>query len=175
MKYLRSIGIVLVFLCRFCLLFNEEAQAKPKKDMQFSIIFEKDEYKLDDSISVELKLKNTGDKPVYVNKRFFVNSKEADPGEREVTLRIIGPSGEEAAFRTIMDTGFPKSDYFVLLAPGEEAAIDRKKNLKAYFDLKAPGKYKVTAIYQNAYGSEIGLDVFKEKITSKTVTIRVGE
>ena len=175
MKYLRPIGIILVCLSCLCLSFNRELDAKPKPDLQFYLVFDKDEYKVGDSISIDFKLKNTGDKPIYVNKRFFVNSEDAEPGEREVTLSLIGPQGEELPFRRILDTGFPKTDYFVLLEPGAEATPKRKKNLKAYFDLKDPGEYKIIAVYQNTYGAEIGLDAFKDKITSEPMTIKIVE
>lgn len=173
MKYLRPIGIILVFLSYFCFLFSRQVDAKPGLALQLYLSFDKNEYKTNEPIYMNFKLKNKGNKPVYVNKRFYVNSKDSKPGDREVYLRITGPSGEKLPCKASYDTGFPKMDYFVLLKPKEEITSERKKNLKAYFDLKTPGEYKVIAIYQNIYGPEIGVDAFKSKITSEPVTIKI--
>ena len=173
MKLSRPISVILVFTC-LC-LFPPQLNAKSALALELIVFFDKDEYKTNEPIYINFKLKNTGDKAVYVNKRFYINSESSEPQDREVFLRIIGASGEKLPPKTGYDTGFPKTDYFVLLKPKEEVISERKKNLKAYFDLKTPGEYKVTAIYQNIYGQEIGLETFKEKITSKPVAIRILE
>ena len=172
MKYLRPIAIIL--FC-FCLPFSRQLDAKPGLALQFYLSFDKNEYKTNEPIYINFKLRNKGNKPVYVNKRFYVNSKDSKPEDREVYLRITSPSGEKLLCKASYDTGFPKTDYFVLLKPKEEITSERKKNLKAYFDLKTPGEYKVIAIYQNIYGPEIGVDAFKDKITSEPVAIKIVE
>lgn len=172
MKYLRPIAIIL--FC-FCLPFSRQLDAKPGLALQFYLSFDKNEYKTNEPIYINFKLRNKGNKPVYVNKRFYVNSKDSKPEDREVYLRITSPSGEKLLCKASYDTGFPKTDYFVLLKPKEEITSERKKNLKAYFDLNVPGEYKVIAIYQNIYGPEIGVDAFKDKITSEPVTIKIVE
>ncbi len=174
MKFFRF-SIILIFSC-FYLLFNQPIEAKPASALQFSISFDKDEYKTKDPIYINFELNNKGPKPVYVNKRFYVGSEDSDPRDREVFFQIRGPSGEKLPYKaSSYDIGFPKTDYFVLLGPKEGIASERKKNLKAYFDLGAPGKYKITAVYQNMYGAEIGIKAFRDKIKSKPVTIKVVE
>ena len=174
MKFFRPIFIVLIWGC-FCFLFLQQLEAKAASALRFSIFFDKNEYKTDEPIYINFKLKNTGKKPVYVNKRYYVNSEDSKPEDREVYLRVTGPSGNEVPCKASYDTGFPKTDYFVLLKPKEEAASERKKNLKAYFDLETPGKYNIIAVYQNIYGAEIGIEAFRDKIKSKPVTIKVVE
>lgn len=175
MKFFRSSIVILVF-CSFWSLPNLQVEAKSASALQFYISFDKDEYKTKDPIHINFELKNEGSEPVYVNKRFYVSSEDSDLRDREVFFRIKGPSGEKLPYKaSYYGTGFPKTDYFVLLAPKEGITSERKKNLKAYFDLEAPGIYKVTAVYQNAYGPEIGIDVFEGKIESKPVTIKVVE
>ena len=173
MKLSRPISVILVFTC-WC-LFLPHLNAKSASALQLSVFFDKDEYKTNEPIYINFKLKNTGNKPIYVNKRLYVNSESSKPQYREVYLRITGPTGEKLPCKASHETGFPKTDYFVLLEPKEELTPERKKNLKAYFDLNTPGKYKVIAIYQNVYGPEIGIDAFQGKITSKPVTIKIVE
>ncbi len=171
MKLFKFSAIILIVGC-FCW----QIEAKPASILQFSISFDKDEYKTKDPIYVNFELKNKGSKPVYVNKRFYVSSEDSDLKDREVFFQIKGPSGEKLPYKaSYYGTGFPKTDYFVLLGPKEGTISERKKNLKAYFDLSVPGIYKVTAVYQNMYGPEIGIDAFGDKIKSKPVTIKVAE
>lgn len=175
MKVIRFSIIILVFCC-LCSLFNLQIEAKPAAALRFSISFDKDEYKTKDPIYINFELKNKGSKPVYINKRFYVGAEGSDPGDREVFFQVKGPSGEKLLYKaSSYDIGFPKTDYFVLLKPKEGATSERKKNLKAYFDLEVPGKYKITAVYQNIYGAEIGIKAFKNKIKSKPVIIKVVE
>ena len=112
---------------------------------------------------------------MYVNRRFYINSENSPPEEREIFLRVTGPDGKQLPFRTEYDTGLPKSDSFVLLEAQAEVTAERKKNLKAYFNLKTPGEYTVVAIYQNVYGAEIGVDAFRGKLISKPVKIKIAE
>lgn len=142
--------------------------------MQLSISFDKEEYEQNDPINMNFILKNVSKDPIYVNKRFHIGSPESPKEDKEMSLAVTSPKGEELPYKpSAYKLGLPKSDYFVLLNPGEDVTSDRKKNLKGYFEMKEPGEYKVTATYQNVYGSEIGLDTFREKIESKPITTKV--
>ena len=148
------------------------------KALELSLSFDKAEYKKTDAISVTFKLENKGKKPVYVNERFYVNSKYSSKEHREIYLSVTSPSGEELAFnesRATDDVGLPKTDYFVLLEPGEEVILERPRNIKYYFDFDEPGTYKIVGVYQNSYGDEIGLDVFKKKVQSEPLEIKIVE
>jgi len=146
------------------------------EDVRLILSFEKEEFKQDEPINAEFILKNTGKGPVYVNKRFQVGSKDFPKKDREIYMKVISPKGEEVPYKASpYEMGLPKSDYFVLLGPGEEASIDRKRNIKGYFDFKEPGEYKITATYENAYGAEIGLDAVKGKIESEPVVVKIIE
>lgn len=176
MKGTKTIGIILFFIIGFCLSFGRQLNAQPSAALQFQISFDQEEYKVKDPIYIHLELTNKGSEPVYINKRFYISSEDIDPKDKEVFFRVKGPSGEEVPYKAKhYDTGLPKTEYFVLLDPKESITSERKKNLKAYFDFKTPGKYKVTAVYQNTYGAEIGIDAFTDQVTSKTVTIKVVE
>jgi hypothetical protein len=171
---MRRIRLTLIILTISC-LFTQQLGAKPKEALQLSILLDKNEYKVGEPIYINFRLKNTSAKPVYINKRFYLSSEESSPGDREVFLRITGPTGEKLPCKFSYDTGFPKTDYFVVLKPKEEFTSERKKNLNAYFDLKDKGTYKVIAVYQNVYGPEIGIDAFSKRIESKPVYIKIVE
>lgn len=174
MRTMRSILIVGAIL----LLGHPDAAAARKKTrggLKFSISLDKTEYKKSEQIYVDFTLKNEGRKPVYVNKRFYVNSKDSPKEKKEVYFIVTGPSGEKLLYRRTYDTGFPKTDYFVLLKRGEKAVSERKKSLKIYFDIKKLGTYTITAVYKNVYGKEIGVDAFKGELKSAPATIKVIE
>ena len=142
-------------------------------NLKFSIVLEKREFKSTEPINVSFKLKNTGKDAVYVNKRFFASAEDLPKEKRDVYFIVVSPSGKKLPCKIHYTTGFPKTDYFVLLKPQEEVESKWKRNLRTYFDFSEPGEYKVTAVYENSYGSEIGLDTFKGKLVSKPVTIKI--
>ena len=166
---------VAVLLTAAFILFLPTSYANAKNDLELSANFDKNEYKTSDGISIQLLLKNAGKTPVYVNKRFFMNAEEASSENRDVYLIVESPSGEKLPCKVSYETGLPRTADFVLLAPGEEAKPERDKNIKYFFDFSKPGDYKVTAVYQNIRGQEIGVDTFKGKLTSKPSVIKVVE
>ncbi|MCK5394207.1 MAG: hypothetical protein KAI91_07685, partial [Candidatus Omnitrophica bacterium] len=143
--------------------------------LEFSISFDKTEYKKGDSINVEYKIENISKSPFYVNKRFFVNSEKSNGKEREIYFNITSPSKEKLVFKQELETGLPKSDYFVLLNADEEIASERPRNVKYYFEFDVTGQYEIVGVYQNSCGEEIGLDVYKEKVVSEKLFIIVTE
>lgn len=174
MRIMRSILIVGAIL----LLGHPDAAAARKKTrggLKFSISLDKAEYKKTEQIYVNFTLKNEGKKPVYINKRFHINTEDSPEEEKEVYLIVTDPSGEKLPYKNTYDTGIPRTDYFVLLKRSEEAVSERKKNLKIYFDIKEPGTYTVTAVYKNVYGKEIGVDAFEGELKSAAVTIKITE
>jgi len=150
--------------------------ASSEKDVKLIISFDKSEYKKTEPINVDIKLNNTGKEAVLVNKRFFINSEDSPAKNREIYLSVISPSGSKLKYRMpVQEIGLPKTDYFTLLKPQESASMENKRDLRNYFDMAGIGEYKISAVYQNIYGQEIGLDVFKGPVSSDTVTIKVNE
>jgi len=170
---MRKIYYILIVILFFSFFRCSDAIAV--KGLKFSVYFDKTEYKKTDPININFKLENKGKTDIYVNKRFYINSKDAPREQREVYLLVTSPSGEKLPCKISHETGLPKTDYFVLLKPGEEVSLERKRNIKYYFDFNTPGKYKIIAVYQNIYGKEIGIDAFKDKIESNPVTIEIVE
>ena len=149
--------------------------AKPAGKVSLSVGLEKPEYKLSDKIEIEFKLVNKGKEPVYVNKRFKLGSAKAAPDQRELIVELKSAEGNPLQMKQMdYDTGLPKSDYFQLLQPGEEASAERKWDLKDLATIEKPGTYEITATYQNAFGKELGLDVFGEKVTA-SAKVKVTE
>ena len=171
MKALRiSTAIFIVAAGLFIVQKNKAEAAAP---LELTISFDQQEYKTNDQIQINFTLKNKSAKPVYVNKRFHVNAAAAKPGEGEIFLRVTGPDGKDFPERSIYDTGFPKTDYFVLLEPKQEIATERNRNLKSFFEIRAPGEYTIQAVYHNIYGAEIGLDAYTGKVRSRPVKINI--
>lgn len=153
----------------FCLL-SFSLNVFASDDLKFSLVLDKSEYKPDEPVNLSFKIENKGDKPVYVNKRFYLGSDKMPKESREIVLSVISPSKENFPCRYSYETGLPKSDDFILLAAGGEVVSEYKRDLRVYFDFAASGVYRLTGVYQNVCGSEIGLDVHKEKIVSEPVS-----
>lgn len=164
-----------IFAFVFLLFFAQICFAKTL-NLKFSILLDKSEYKSQEPINATFRLENKSKEPVWVNKRFYLNSENVDRERRgEVMLKVTSPSGREIPCKFSYETGFPKSDYFEMLEPGKEVVSEYPRNLRGYFDFNEPGTYKITAIYENVYGKEIGLDTFRDKITSTVVSLKITE
>lgn len=170
--YFRLVNLIVVFSLIFlCLAY--QACLAASSTLKFSISFDKSEYKLDEPINVSFKLENKGKTPVYVNKRFYLGSESMPKEERDVFLIVTSPSGAKLPCKFSYEIGFPKSDYFELLGSDKEVVSEYKRDLRGYFDFNESGVYKIIAVYQNVYGEEIGLDTFKEKITSSVLSFKI--
>jgi len=137
--------------------------------LKLTVALDKGEYKKDEAVNATFKLRNEGKSPVYVNKRLYLGSEAMPKEQKDMFLIVTSPAGVKLPCKFSYEAGYPKSDYFELLEPGKEVISEYPRNLRGYFDFNEPGTYKVVAVYQNVYGREIGLDAFKEKITSSPV------
>ncbi|MCX5694718.1 MAG: hypothetical protein NT014_06345 [Candidatus Omnitrophica bacterium] len=141
--------------------------------LKFSLILEKTEYSPNEPINVNFSLKNLGNNPVMVNQRFYISAQKAAKNQKEVYFELTSPSGAKLPCQNFFETGYPKADYFKLLAPNEEAKSEYPRNLKGYFEITEPGTYTVVAVYQNVFGAEIGLDAFGEQLVSDPVKFTI--
>lgn len=144
-------------------------------DVVFTAALDKAEYAGEEPVNLTFALKNKGSSknPVYVNKRFYFGSEEAPRNQKEVYVTITAPSGEKLPYKFPYETGYPKTDYFMLLEPGQEAKAEYPRNLRGNFEFKEEGTYTVTAVYQNTFGRELGLDVFQGKLTAEAVKFTI--
>lgn len=172
-KSWRLAGVITFALAVMFFLTEYGSCASAK--LQFSVILDKTEYLADEPVNATLLLKNTGDLSVMVNKRFYISAQEADKNQKDVYFILTSPSGENLPCKYFYETGYPKTEYFKLLAPGEEVKSENPRNLKGFFEIKEPGVYQLSAIYENVFGAEIGLDTFKDKLVSKTIKFTVVE
>ena len=167
-------AIIISFLA-ISFIFYQPGSLLAARGVELIISSDKDEYILNDPIYIIFKLKNRSKKPIYVNHRMFLSSKENPKETKEIFLTVVAPSGEELPCKTSYDTGYPRTDHFLLLDPGQEIERERKQGIKHLFDFKEAGGYKITATYENVYGSEIGIDAFKKRIESRPITIKIVE
>ena len=147
----------------------------PTASIEFRASFDRETYGRADPLQVTFHLKNTGTQPVWVNTRFYLAAETAAPESRDVFLKVTAPSGAEVPCTFSHRTGLPKSEYFQLLAPGQDASSEHPRDLRAFFDLKETGTYRVVATYANAFGAELGLETVKGPSTSAPVTFTVTQ
>lgn len=143
--------------------------------LQFRLAFDKTTYAPNDPVLVRFTLKNTGAKPVWVTKRFYLSAQSVVPQHRDVFLEVTAPSGQSLPSTYTHQAGFPKCDVFEQLDPGEEVTAEGQQNLRYYFELKEPGAYQVVGVYENVFGPEIGLETFQGTVRSEPVTFTVTE
>ena len=168
-----QIWVAILLVCLglpFCL---ERACWGASAKIEFAILPEKDECKLEEPIYVNFKLQNKDKSAVYVNKRFYLGSEDAPKEKKEVFLIITSPSSTKLPCKYSYETGLPKCEYFELLEPGKEVTSEFKRDLRAYFDFTQAGTYQIVAVYQNVYGKEIGLDTFRDKVVSQPISIKI--
>lgn len=156
-----------------CLLISGSLVFCANDQLKFSLILEKAEYAPDEPINVVLNLKNLGSNSVIINQRFYISSSKAEQNQKEVYFELTSPTGVKLPCLHFYPTGYPKTDYFKLLGPGEETKSEYPRNLRGYFEMAEPGTYTVTAVYQNVFGAEIGLDTFKEELVSAPVKFTI--
>lgn len=144
------------------------AGAAKKAAVEFRASLDKPSYTLADPILLTFTLKNAGG-PVWVNTRFYVNSRTVPPDDREVYLMVTAPSGKELDCIYSFPTGLPKTDYFKLLEAGAELSSEQPRNLRTFFKLEEIGTYTLTATYDNVFGAELGLDAAHGPFTSAPV------
>jgi hypothetical protein len=141
--------------------------------LKFSLILDKTEYSIDEPINVILSLKNLGSSSAMINQRFYISDEKAAKNQKEVYFNLTSPSGAKLLCQHFYETGYPKTEYFKLLGPNEEAKSEYPRNLKGFFEIVEPGTYTVVAVYQNVFGSEIGLDTFKKQLVSEPVKFTI--
>ena len=155
----------------------KNASAPPPEGpwLEFHVVLDKSSYAPTDPILFRVALKNIGAKPIWVVSRFYVSAPQIAPQHRDVYLELLGPSGQPVTSPAKFETGFPKTDDFKELQPGADVAAQGQVNLRYLFDLKEPGTYRVTAVYENVFGPELGLDTFRGTLRSDPVTFTIQQ
>ncbi len=158
-----------------CVAFLSSSLMAAQSDIVFTAALDKTEYAGEEPVNLTFALKNKGSakNPVYVNKRFYFGPEEAPKDQKEVYVTVTAPSGEKLPYKFPYETGYPKTDYFALLEPGQEVKAEYPRNLRGNFEFKEDGVYTVTAVYQNTFGRELGLDVFSGRLTAETVKFTI--
>lgn len=163
--------ICVIFIIGVCCLTEPAFCANAQ--LKFSLILEKAEYSPNEPINVILSLKNLGASPVMVNQRFYISAPQVAKNQKEVYFDLVSPSGAKLVCKNFYETGYPKTEYFKLLASGEEVKSEYPRNLRGYFEITESGTYTLVAVYQNVFGSEIGLDTFKEQLVTEPVKFTI--
>ena len=70
-----------------------------QSDIVFTATLDKAEYAAEEPVNLAFALKNKGNSPVYVNKRFYFGSEETPRNQKEVYAIITAPSGEKLPYK----------------------------------------------------------------------------
>lgn len=168
-----------VFL--LCLSVNyawAQNSAQEEKLLKFDIKFEKTVFKEGQPVRCTMVLANTGKSPLIVNKRFLVN--RPFPMPHEVYFVIKDEKGNELPFQLMIRAGEPKAGDFVELSVGKNIKssdvfgiiASEGYDLTEAYDLKKPGVYAVSAVYENRNEPE-GMKVWTGRLISNTVKITI--
>jgi hypothetical protein len=123
--------------------------AGPATDVVFRIALRRRSFAEGVPVAVRMSLKNNGDSPVTVNRRFLVNHGATPPEFREVTFAITMPDGDRAPFAWLLTVSFPDRDDFRRLRPGQ--SVSATADLADLYFLRGPGRYTVRATYRNVH------------------------
>lgn len=165
--------LLITVLTAACLAAAAASAAAAKQPLELRLWLDKASYSASEPIHASMALKNTGKQPVWVNARFYMSAPTGPGNGRDGHFIVTAPSGAELPCMVTVRAGFPKSDDFKRLEPGQEITMGSPRELRRFFDLKEPGTYVVRAVYQNAFGAELGLDAFKGPLESKPVMFTI--
>jgi hypothetical protein len=115
------------------------------KGLHVSVTSDRETYNLNDIVSLEIRLKNVGNEPITIYKRFGWGwSSSFFLSVSESSGKTIQPSFLEDH---LPYPNFPKEDFTVLQSE-ESTKIEREIDLKGY-GIKKPGVYFVTVWYRS--------------------------
>lgn len=123
----------------------EEAMSGTASGASLELRTKKAEVPQGDPAELTVVLRNTGDRPLWVNKRLLVNSPFVPEPYRDVWMAVTGPDGQERRFECKIRVGRPQAADYVALAPGQE--LERTVDMAKCHDLKALGAYRASATY----------------------------
>ena len=142
-----------------------------KAELEFEVAMSKPKYTLDEDILVRMYLFNLSDDDIVVNSRFSVNLRDF-PGE--VSLELVGPSGQPMPFIGRVNVGEPYPEDFSALVPWN--FVGRQFELQSCIAIEEPGTYQLSANYRNEWsGQHLGLKAWTGSLCSNIVSFEVEE
>jgi len=139
--------------------------------IEFTLTLDQSAYRAPAQPRATIRLANAGDAAVIVNKRFALNYSDAASYECEIKLMIHTSAGDELPFAARVNIGDPADRHFTELAPGQSLA--REYALERTYDVSAPGRYTIQALYQNQTDPSIG-PAWKGELMSNTIAFEVA-
>jgi len=154
---------------------NTPSDASRRQPLTFAISLPKQDFALGEQVPLTMTLQNASTTALTVNRRLAVNDKNAPRRLHEVSIFILAPSGEEAAFDWDLRIGLPRSEDFSTLAPGD--SVQRMADLTDLYILDQRGEYLVFAIYENTVRGprdEQDVRAVRTSVTSSALRFRIG-
>jgi hypothetical protein len=125
----------------------------PPAELKFTISLQKQAFKPNQPVMLQLKLENVSARPIVVNTRFLVN---IAGGPHEVVLQVIDPEKKTLHFMPLIRASF-QSDQYITLPPGKSATDTH--DMGRDFVLTASGEYSVRAYYENERDAPAGMQL----------------
>lgn len=98
-------------------------------------------------VGVNVVLSNTGSSPLWVNKRFLLNTVHSPKPFREIWLDVKAPNGKMLEFRCRIKAGYAREEHYALLPPG--GSVKAEMRISDCFDMQEKGIYQIKAHYQD--------------------------
>jgi hypothetical protein len=138
--------------------------------LELAVRVQQETSRVDDPVTLIVRLRNLGEKGIVVNRRLLLNVPEAPPGYGELFVETEGPPGYANITHFDVRTGAAQASDFAELAPG--AHVGRAYVLTDYESLHLPGRYSVTVTYHNETAPRgLGEAVFCGAIRSSAVKL----
>ena len=139
--------------------------------IELTLVLDQTAYRAPARPRATIRITNAGAMPQVVNKRFALNYGDAAGYECEVKLFIRNSAGDELPFTARVNIGDPTDRHFVELGPGQ--SLEREYDLARTYDLTAPGRYTIQALYQNETDPSAG-PAWKGELKSNIISFSIA-
>jgi hypothetical protein len=141
------------------------------QDIQLQVVTAKEHYQQDEPIIIRVSLWNFGEDPLVFNSRLALGGED---GPGEISLKIVGPSGQAMPFQARVNIGAPEQEDFAWVLPWNSIGRQYEFEPLAEFDFRKKGKYELVARYANRQkGEEWNNQAWVGNLTSNTITFEV--
>lgn len=120
-----------------------------------------------DPIEATIRIRNTGNQAITINKRMAVNFFGAPEAYRDLEYVLVSPSGDFVPYGVRVEPGEVTDWDFIDLSPGDDLEI--VYDLRSGYSIDEQGYYYVLVIYQNQSDPADGRVAWKGEVGSNVV------
>jgi hypothetical protein len=168
LSYLILLLVISITLIGYNVISSQRVR---EEKLELEIEIDKQVYQPNSSIPIVIRLKNTGNVRLLINRRLSVNHVDAPRGLRDITFVVIGPDGEQIPFKASVNIGHLSNKDIIVLAPNR--SIEVSDDIGTLYDIQQDGSYTIYAIYQNVIESDNNNSTWKGEITSNAIRFEI--